>query len=1290
MPSLEQLKNFKASFGAIADEAMVLAQLEQPPDDLPLPNSEPVAPPPPQEPAFPEDLDPGIDLDVGTSPEESAVESGLDFDFADLLGSGPDNLTPPPAAETALEEALSADAISAEAAAPPLDIPDVSFDDDFSGLGDSVAETAVPGGADSEAPADNADADLDFSDLGEDLPDFGFSSDEPETIPVDNAGIDLDFPDLNADSPEAAPGATGGEAPADSAGADLDFSDLGENLPDFGFSSDEPETIPVDNAGINLDFPDLNADSPEAAPGATDGKAPADNVGADLDFPDLGEDLPDFGFSSGEPETVPVDSAGIDLDIPDLNADSPEAAPGATDGKAPADNAGADLDFPDLGEDLPDFGFSSDEPETIPVDNAGINLDFPDLNADSPEVAPGATDGKAPEPSTEGSPLEPSTEGSPLDTDDNSGAMDALLGGFADEIEAASPEPVTEEDFGDAFPDIADINLEEGGGDEGEFPVPDLGVDISPEGVPGEGAFPEGALTEGAVEGDPFEGFSPDGGDAGLSGGDGTGTADEGIPDMDFALPGLDEVLGGNAPGGETGAAPAVDFAAEAFMPEVTASDVSDEAVEEISLSEGDFDRLRETIAGYPLNLRIAVEEIIAEQVIAPNLMSSLIKLLVRGGSPREAASLAGKILNRSIPVPRGFEKKTGEDLEQEQASFPYVFTHKFLPVLRLFLVIAILAASVFYLGYTFIYTPLRANSIYKQGYELIPTGAYAQANERFNRAFQRHRQKNWFYKYAEAFRDERQYIYAEEKYDQLLTHYPGDKKGALDYANMETYYLRNYDKANRIIRRNILELSADDREGLLALGDNNLLWGEQSEAEAKAAAARRQEEIRLRAEAEKTVHYEDARSAYARLLEVYGWQDPIVERMLRYFIRVDNLGEVLPLQQYFMSDPKRRKISAITLADLGGYLLDKRFEEVRGVPDEHIGQIGGIRDILLRAVQASPRLPEAHYHLARYYNHFGSSVEERQTLEIAVRAFDAAPEESARRTGYRLSAQCRMGEILINSREFFAAEEQLIKGIGIYEDALDRRFLTPDPQFGKLYADLGDLEYFTRSGNMPQAVEYYLKAEQNGWSPPEMQYRIGSAYYQQGQWAPALDRFFAVSSAIPPNRRLLNALGNVSYLRGNYFAAQGYYNRLLDILDSERARFPVLMPNDRPEHLELVERMMVARNNLAVALEALTKATGNRSYRSRALGLYTESARAWDSLTRNPTSMIRAGAGDFSSPGMNLAFLNSRNTLYPEPGYEPHLYIQIDKDVLEPSAWEELVPGDFRLTEVLEPYLPR
>ena len=815
--------------------------------------------------------------------------------------------------------------------------------------------------------------------------------------------------------------------------------------------------------------------------------------------------------------------------------------------------------------------------------------------------------------------------------------MEGLPEGFADGIEsgigAESGGEPGETDFGDAFPDMP--GLASVGGDA-----------------------PDGGLPpEGAGAADPFENFSPDGGKAGFSD-DAGGTVGAGAPqpaaEPEFALPGIDDLFGGSGSpmAGMGGAAPAA------------GSTAPEDTVEEIRLDDYELDQLRNTLSGYPLNLRIAIEEIIAEQAVAPNLMSSLIKLLTRNGSPREAAALAAKILDKPIPIPRGFEKKTGEELEAEQASFRYIFARRFLPVLRISLFVALVAASVLYLGYRFLYTPARANSIYRQGLELIPAGDYAQANSRFDRAFRLHRQKDWFYRYAGAFREERQYIYAEEKYDQLLRHFPGDKKGALDYAAMETNYLRNYAKADRIIRLNLLEYSLDDREGLMALGDNNLIWGEIDHS-----------------------RYEEARGAYARLLEKYGWQDPLVERMLRYFIRVDNLGEALPLQRYFMAEPERRRISASTLAELGGYLLDKRFEEVQGVPDEHRGRIEGIRDVLLRAVRAAPRLPEAHYHLARYYNRFGNTLEERQTLEIAARAFDVAEEESTRRTRYRLDTQRRLGEILINNREFFAAEEQLVKGAAIYEDALDRRFLSRSPEFGRLYANLGDLEYFAKSGNMPLALEYYLQSELNGWAPPEIQYRIGAAHYQQKQWGSALDRFFAVSSETPANRRLLNALGNVSYMRGDYFNAQSYYTRLVDMLDTERARFPMLMPNDRPEHLELAERMMAAHNNLAVSLEALTKATGNRGYRSRALGLYAESARAWDALTRNPDTMIRAGAADLSAPGMNLAFLNSRNTLYPEPGYEPQIYLQIDRDLLEPSDWEKLVPRNFRITDVVEPY---
>ncbi|MCL2270990.1 MAG: tetratricopeptide repeat protein, partial [Treponema sp.] len=672
--------------------------------------------------------------------------------------------------------------------------------------------------------------------------------------------------------------------------------------------------------------------------------------------------------------------------------------------------------------------------------------------------------------------------------------------------------------------------------------------------------------------------------------------------------------------------------------------DVASEEVEEILLSPDELQGIQDTLSRYPLNLRLACEEIIVEHVVNPRQMSDLIEHLVWGASAKETAILVSKILGRAIEVPKGFEKSSGEALEAEKASFPYIFVHSFLPVLRLFLFIAAVAASIFYLIYKFAYIPAKAESIYKIGYERIYAGEYERANERFNEAFNIHRKKTWFYDYAEAFRDEKQFLYAEQKYDELLSYYPRDKKGVLDYAHMQTYYLRNYAKADAILRHNLLEHDPNDMDALLAAGDNNLIWGEIDPS-----------------------RYEIARYMYARLLEKYGWNAPVVERMMKYFIRTDDLGEVLHLRNWFDNNPQWT-LSAESMGELGGYLLDKKLEEVRGVPNEFVDRIEGIRDLLLKAVYADPMLPESHYHLARYYHSLGNDYEERKTLHQAIRAFDLAAEETVRRRQYRIDAHQRFADALINAREFIPAEEQLVKGINLYEDAVSRRLISRMPQYGKLYSTLGDIEYFTKTGDMEAALRYYHRSEQDGWAPPEMRYRIGAAYYQMENWEKALEYLFSASSSLPLNRRVLFSLGNSSLKRGNYFAALGYYNRLIDILESQRSRLPTLLPNDRPEFLELAERLMMARNNAGVACEMLAAQTGDRSYLTRALAFYAEAQRAWDARTRDPRTMLRSG----STP---LPHLNGRNALYPQLNYDPQIFIRVDNEALESSPWETLAP---------------
>jgi tetratricopeptide (TPR) repeat protein len=1186
MPSLQALRDFKASFDDIGGERAALEEQNIPFEDLPFPEIE-------------------AEIPDTTAVEEAEraealaalSEMGLDPSVAASLGL--------PQVTPGLPQATS-DRLGASnrpGAAPDSPSPSESI------------ETAAAGAA-------LGDIDLDAL--------LGSIPEELGEIPEEDAGIPTELLDGFADDVEESPRDTAIETDR----GEAEYPETGStetNIPELNL--DDLGDLALDGANLNLGETDLGLEGLELGGEAPETGFTGDGTAEPLETAGLSETV-EPSETTEPPETIgaggipEAGSTGEDTILGDLEAFENLDGPNFNDLEdfGNLGDLGLEEGEAELGGETSETGFTEGETaETPEIELSGLEdleLEGADLGGEAPET--GFTgDGTAESPE-------------PFETTETPEAAGAAgipeAGSAGDEIPLGDLETF-ENLNGSDFGDPGDLGLEDAGlglSEDGDTGAGEgNGLDLNLE----EGFGEEDLLADG---GDSFDAFDVDetpppeeeeGSDAGMDLGD-------------FTLPGIDDMLGGIP----SAAPQKPGKGRKSFF----SGSPAEETVEEIRLDETDLTNLRRTLASYPLNLRLAVEEIIAERAVPPEQMGSLVRLLIRGALPRETAALAGKILNRTIQIPRGFQKKTGEQLEAEQGSFAYIFVHNFLPILRLFLFIALTAASSGYLIWRFIYTPIRAENIYRLGYERIAAGEYERANQRFSQAFDIRRDKKWFYRYAEAFRDQRQYLYAEEKYDELLRWYPRDKKGTLDYAAMETYYRRNYEKADLLLRRNILEYDPNDPDALLAQGDNALAWGEIDPS-----------------------HYEDARFAYARLLDRYGWTDPVAERMLRYFIRTDNLKEVIPLQFFFMDNPKK-KISAETLAELGGYLLDKRTEEVRGVPNEYREQISGVRDLLLRAVLQGPDLPEAHYHLSRYYRNLGSTRDEQLTLEVALRAFDGAAEESVRREVYHIEALKRDAEILTERREYFKAEEQLVKAIGLYENIRERRLLAPAAQFGQLYAAMGDLEYFTKSGDMEMSLTYYLEAEKNGYAPPEMLYRMGAAHYQREEWAAALERFFVASLELPLNRRLLLALGNTCYQRGDFYAAQGYYNRLLDLLEAERSRLPVLLPNDRPEYIELAERLMIGRNNLGATLESLARSGGGPRYLAQAGGFYAQAVQAWDALTRNPQSMVRLGAGDLSNPGASLPYLNSRNILYPQTGYEPQLFVRIDRDVLEPSPWED------------------
>jgi tetratricopeptide (TPR) repeat protein len=1074
------------------------------------------------------------------------------------------------------------------------------------------------------------------------------------------------------------------------------FADLLRNIGD--------EESLLNERGLEPDTPDLPKSEPEPlSPSGTPNDEPSANEAAgDEPGADTAADRepPETGAAQTPPETVPDD---IDLEdllgglipdgvIPEKTAPDTDAEPAPRrDTAPPSDDEGAGVaplfDFGDFAhpvdEDLSPLtidhalpeGFNEDETPAEPdfsPDNFNLDgLDFPfEDSAVEPEPAaetqPAAEPDLSVEPNTAAEP-EPPVESEPaVDTDDAANAFDETIpdlggiGDILDPIGRADTErlPSSDEGFQDILGQDTDIGEAAGSGQPEQIDDFDDVLDA----VIGESSMTDNLAASGKTD-DPFDRFDLADSEEGPVQ---ESEASSEFPGLDnFVIPGIDMLSDSES---------APDSPVAQTGPEEAAA----KKTEEVNLTEEEFAQLQETLQDYPLNLRIACEEIIVGDDADPSQTAKLIKLLVRGGAARDAAKLAGKISGKEITVPRGYQKQTGIELEEEQASFAYIFAKKFLPTLGLILFIAGAIAGTAYLGWNFIYKPWKADSLYKIGIERIAAGEYERANERFNEAWRWKPVKDWFYTYAETFRDARQYFYAEEKYEQLIAYTASrnkkgipEKKGVLDYALMETDYLRDYEKADRILRRHILDWNPDDSEGLLALGDVNLAWGD-ANVEFSNEGDRNRDGGK----------YDVARENYARALELYGWIDSILERMLLYFIRADDLAEILPLQDYFMSQ-KTLKIRPATLSEMGAYLLGKQIEETRYVRDANIDKIEGVRDILLRAAEADPFLPDPHYQLARYYAMLGERNREREYLDNASRLFDNTRHESAKLIRDRIDTEQRIARLNRDRREFFSAEERLLKAANLYEDAVGRRIFRQTSRFGSIYADLGDLEYFTKfsddslPGDWQEAVTYYLRAEETGYSTTEMQYRLGASYYHLSDFRRAEERFFEVSTRMPPNRRVLNALGNVSFLRGNISAAESYFSKLVSILQSERLRITEFQVDSVPEHRELSERLMIAQNNLGAVYQTLAERNGSNRYRTRALALYSDASRIWDYFARNPSDFVRPGLADFSLPTIGLPYLNTGNVLYPASGTSAEIFIDIDRDMQEPSPWEHLLSND-------------
>jgi tetratricopeptide (TPR) repeat protein len=983
-------------------------------------------------------------------------------------------------------------------------------------------------------------------------------------------------------------------------------------------------------------------EKPEIAQKPSATIAPAVEEGMPPDFAQLLDDLPIESDRSGAAPASktersdefprPSESAAEDFgeleSIPEEEA-APEAFSGIT----------APPQAPESGAAAPEEDFSFDVASFVEPEGGSPAAEGPGVESfefEEPAPGPAAAEESPP------SPLDFETAG-------------------ADETSRQTPidesETMAFEELGDfnlnagdetggqmtAFEEPAARRAESGGGFQ-DFSIPDFGTEPAAEpGAP----VPEPAAPEesAAAAQDAFDSFSFE---------ESTGAAAFELPNIGSSSLDIDEEiasLGEEAPPADTfkldqewggfalpgQAPPRPEAPRPQRIPRETAKAEAAEEYKPISLSESEVDALQDSLLSYPLNLRVAIEDILANGKGTEAQRSNLVWAMVDGASPADAAAIAGKILKRIIEIPKGYQKRTGAAFEAKKGTLAYAFVKTFLPALRIGFLVMAAAGLVGYLGWKLIYIPLSANSLYRTGYERIAEERYLEAEESFSKAVKTKEYIIWYYRYAEAYAAKRQYILAERKYASLIERHPREAEGILAWARLEREQMK-YEEAVKVLKgaprrsgdestrgmTGLLSWDYFNKDGLLLLGDIYLDWADEDPSK-----------------------YAEARRAYATLIEHYGDKPVFLERMLLYFIRTDKYEEVRPLKQSLVSDVKTTPLGASTLAELGGYLLDK-------------GMLEDIRPILLKSVQKDPALAEGYYQLSRYYRGADIPDEERKALDKAVRTFAAMRALTPRQAGMYIDSLIWRGRLLLASDEWLSAELDFAAAAAEYEKGLELRRLKRRARFGEAYAGLGEVAFWQRD-DLDVALGYYERAEKNGYSTSTTYYRKANILYRKKRYAESLEQFYQSMRNGEDSPYTLFAFGCALYARGDFFAAEAQFRTLAERMEKALSNIDQPMPQERASEIEVFRLGLKAQNNLGVAIYRTASRAGDARRRADAMAALARSIKLYDSLSMAPYAIE-------TPPTRNLGLINMNKMLGAARGEELEIFAEIEKDPKYPQ----------------------
>ncbi|MBO4385794.1 MAG: hypothetical protein J5817_02130, partial [Treponema sp.] len=516
-------------------------------------------------------------------------------------------------------------------------------------------------------------------------------------------------------------------------------------------SADDLFATPADKPSVSSDLPsfdmpsmDFNMDEPSAGEIGAEATAetPVDSTSASAEEPsfDTTLDMPSFDEPNYNPPPADLPS---DMPLDEETAFESERimeSPSASSLQDESDSSGNDL--------FTSFGADSSSGDDFNIDG----LDLPVFNQDSADSASDkdilSQDTLADSSSGEADPFNMG------DLDLPSFGMDTAAQDDDSSLSAGEVVPPATEASFDAPSDTTVASSDDGGA----LDLPDFGADgsASEDKALGGDAFGEEESgpaevfdTSGMDDLDDTD-FSKKGEDTGFELGDIT---DSEGGDDEFSIPGFSDTKEADL--------------GKKKKPLVSLSSSSDEEEDESkkpknSFTDAEYRLFQKNLAEYPLNVRIALEDIVVKNELTDDALFGVLEMVLRKVPARQLAGQLEKMLDIQLDVPRDFELRTAAEYEAYKQSVEYKLKNQIIPGAILSAIAAIFIFCILIVVKTFIVYPLWANSLYKKGYSLLENEMYPQSLETFNEAIDKKPVKKWFFKYARGYRDHKQFGSAE------------------------------------------------------------------------------------------------------------------------------------------------------------------------------------------------------------------------------------------------------------------------------------------------------------------------------------------------------------------------------------------------------------------------------------------------------------------------------------------------------------------------------------------------